>query len=171
VGSLQELEPFAPHREVFRPSTAAKSLFPAALPSLLRHQRPFAAAAPAAEPRPADVNGADDDGGLSVTPAAIERLRSLGAHSDGGPVLRLAVDGGGCSGFQYEFTLDEAPPKENDRVFSSGGVRVVCDDLSLEFLRGATVDFESDLMRSAFVVLGNPNADSSCGCGSSFAVK
>lgn len=66
--------------------------------------------------------------------------------------LRLMVEGGGCSGFQYEFTLEEQGPKKGDQVYQVGGTTVLCDDVSMEFLKGATVDFESDLMRSAFVV-------------------
>ena len=66
--------------------------------------------------------------------------------------LRLTVEGGGCSGFQYEFTLEEEGPKKGDQVYQVGEATVLCDDVSMEFLKGATVDFESDLMRSAFVV-------------------
>jgi len=62
------------------------------------------------------------------------------------------VEGGGCSGFQYEFLLEEEGPGLGDHVFSVHGATVICDDVSLEFLKGSVVDFESDLMRSAFVV-------------------
>ena len=62
------------------------------------------------------------------------------------------MEGGGCSGFQYEFALEEEGPKKGDQVFAVGGATVLCDDVSLQFLNGATIDFESDLMRSAFVV-------------------
>lgn len=118
---------------------------------------------------------ADESGGggdLQLTEAAVARLKQLRAESGGAAVLlRLVVDGGGCSGFQYQFSLEDQPPGEGDRLFSKDGVAVVSDDVSLEFLKGATVDFESDLMRSAFVVHDNPNAAASCGCGSSFAAK
>jgi iron-sulfur cluster assembly accessory protein len=66
--------------------------------------------------------------------------------------LRLTVEGGGCSGFQYEFTLEEEGAKKGDQVYQVHGTTVLCDDVSMEFLKGATVDFESDLMRSAFLV-------------------
>ena len=109
---------------------------------------------------------------LQLSEAAVARLRQLEAQSTGAPpLLRVLVEGGGCSGFQYQFSLDETGPGEGDRVFTRDGVAVVCDEVSLEFLRGATVDYESDLMRSAFVVQENPNAAASCGCGSSFAAK
>ena len=108
---------------------------------------------------------------LQISNAAVERLKEL-TQQHKGATLRLTIEGGGCSGFQYEFKLDEtATIKEGDRVFTKDGVSVVCDDLSLEFLKGATVDYESDLMRSAFVIQDNPNAATSCGCGSSFQAK
>ncbi|KAL4516997.1 hypothetical protein Ndes2526B_g00601 [Nannochloris sp. 'desiccata'] len=110
--------------------------------------------------------------GLTISEAAVARLQELQKDAGSRPVfLRLMVEGGGCSGFQYEFTLEEQGPKKGDQVYQVGGTTVLCDDVSMEFLKGATVDFESDLMRSAFVVHDNPNADSSCGCGSSFAAK
>ena len=92
--------------------------------------------------------------GLAISEAAITRLKQLQQTSPGGtPIfLRLTVEGGGCSGFQYEFSVEESGPTKGDQVFQSDGVSVICDDVSMEFLQGATVDYESDLMRSAFVV-------------------
>ena len=91
---------------------------------------------------------------MRISDAAAARLKQLQGQAGGRAVfLRLAVEGGGCSGFQYEFSLDEDGPKDGDRLFAAGeGATVLCDDVSLAFLEGATVDFESDLMRSAFVV-------------------
>ena len=83
-------------------------------------------------------------------------------------MLRLAVTGGGCSGFQYNFSMDDAL-QDDDRVFERDGSRLVVDETSLELLAGAEIDFVEDLMGSYFQVK-NPNASSSCGCGSSFAV-
>lgn len=77
----------------------------------------------------------------------------------------------GCSGFQYNFELEEEAPGEDDVVFEKGGAKLVVDEASLEFVRGATIDFEQDMMRSAFAVVNNPNSESACGCGSSFAMK
>ena len=91
--------------------------------------------------------------GLSISEAAVSRLKQLQQSSGTRPLfLRLTVEGGGCSGFQYEFALEEEGPKKGDQVFAVGGATVLCDDVSLQFLNGATIDFESDLMRSAFVV-------------------
>jgi len=83
----------------------------------------------------------------------------------------LAVEGGGCSGFQYTFTMDEEPLNEDDRVFERDGAQVVVDEGALELVKGATLDFVEDMMRSAFSVVNNPQSESACGCGSSFAIK
>ncbi|KAG2429875.1 hypothetical protein HXX76_010655 [Chlamydomonas incerta] len=109
--------------------------------------------------------------GLVIHPSAAARLRELQAEKPGEPlVLRIEVEGGGCSGFQYKFKLDGAV-QEGDVVYETDGGRVVCDTISLEFLRGATLEFEDTLMRAAFSISKNPNAEASCGCGSSFAAK
>ncbi len=83
-------------------------------------------------------------------------------------MLRVAVSGGGCSGFQYGFSFDDTV-NADDRTFERDGVKAVVDEASLELLNGAQVDFVEDLGGSAFKIT-NPNATSSCGCGSSFAV-
>ncbi|PNW81285.1 hypothetical protein CHLRE_07g349600v5 [Chlamydomonas reinhardtii] len=109
--------------------------------------------------------------GLVIHPSAAARLRELQAEKPGEPlVLRIEVEGGGCSGFQYKFKLDGAV-QEGDVVYETEGGRVACDTISLEFLRGATLEFEDTLMRAAFTISKNPNAEASCGCGSSFAAK
>jgi iron-sulfur cluster insertion protein len=82
--------------------------------------------------------------------------------------LRIAVSGGGCSGFQYGFTFDDQR-NEDDFVFERDGVSVVVDEVSLDLLNGAEVDFVEDLMGAAFQIR-NPNAASSCGCGNSFSI-
>jgi iron-sulfur cluster assembly accessory protein len=102
----------------------------------------------------------------SVTPRAFERLSEIGAAGDG-KALRVAVDGGGCSGFQYEIALDE--PKEDDLVLEGGGQKVVVDAISLPFLANAVIDFSEELIGARFVIV-NPNATSSCGCGTSFSM-
>ncbi|GMF13319.1 unnamed protein product [Phytophthora lilii] len=88
-------------------------------------------------------------------------------------MLRVAVEGGGCSGFKYviEFEKDATPDAEEDVVFEQHGGKVVVDKESLELIRGSTVDFEQELIRSAFAVVNNPNAVSGCGCGTSFDLK
>jgi len=106
---------------------------------------------------------------VSLSAAAARRIAALIA-AEGNPalMLRLAVSGGGCSGFQYGFSFDDAR-NEDDRVFERDGVKLVVDETSLDLLVGAEVDFVEDLVGSAFQVR-NPNASSSCGCGSSFSV-
>ncbi|EFN54550.1 hypothetical protein CHLNCDRAFT_135340 [Chlorella variabilis] len=128
-----------------------------------------------AAPAEASTNSSTGSDGLALSDSAVERLKELQAESSGPVALRVTVEGGGCSGFQYEFAIEEGAAAQQlaptDRLFERDGVRLVCDDISLEFLKGAVVDFESDLMRSAFVIHNNPNAASSCGCGSSFVAK
>ena len=106
---------------------------------------------------------------VSLSAAAARRIAALIA-AEGNPalMLRLAVSGGGCSGFQYGFSFDDAR-NEDDRVFERDGVKLVVDETSLDLLGGAEVDFVEDLVGSSFQVR-NPNASSSCGCGSSFSV-
>ena len=87
---------------------------------------------------------------------------SSGAAAQG-KALRVAVEGGGCSGFQYEITLDE--PRDDDLVLKGEGETVVVDTVSLPFLAGATIDFTDELIGARFAI-DNPNATSSCGCGS-----
>jgi len=101
-----------------------------------------------------------------VTPRAFERLAEIGAAAKG-QALRVAVEGGGCSGFQYEIDLDT--PRTDDLVLESGGEKVLIDDVSLPFLTGATIDFSEELIGARFVI-DNPNATSSCGCGTSFSM-
>ena len=101
-----------------------------------------------------------------VTPRAFERLAEIGAAAQG-KALRVAVEGGGCSGFQYEIDLDE--PKEDDLVLAGQGETVVIDSVSLPFLADATIDFTEELIGARFVI-NNPNATSSCGCGTSFSM-
>ncbi|TMV06586.1 iron-sulfur cluster assembly accessory protein [Ruegeria sediminis] len=101
-----------------------------------------------------------------VTERAFARLAEIGA-ADQGRALRVAVEGGGCSGFQYEIALDE--PKDDDLVLEGQGQKVVVDSVSLPFLENATIDFTEELIGARFVI-ENPNATSSCGCGTSFSI-
>ncbi len=99
-----------------------------------------------------------------VTERAFERLAEIEAAPK---ALRVAVEGGGCSGFQYEITLDE--PGADDLVLEGLGQKVVVDSVSLPFLENATIDFSDELIGARFTV-ENPNASSSCGCGISFSM-
>ncbi|ARE81818.1 putative chaperone involved in Fe-S cluster assembly and activation; hesB-like [Roseovarius sp. EC-HK134] len=101
-----------------------------------------------------------------VTPRAFARLAEIGA-GDQGQALRVAVEGGGCSGFQYEIKLDE--PAQDDLILEGDGQKVVVDSTSLPFLAGATIDFSEELIGARFII-DNPNASSSCGCGTSFSM-
>jgi iron-sulfur cluster assembly accessory protein len=101
-----------------------------------------------------------------VTPRAFQRLAEIGAQAKG-KALRVAVEGGGCSGFQYEIDLDDV--KTDDLILSSNGECVVIDSVSLPFLSSAVIDFSEELIGARFVI-DNPNASSSCGCGVSFSM-
>jgi iron-sulfur cluster insertion protein len=105
---------------------------------------------------------------ISLTENAAKRVASIAERQQKPAVLRLAVDGGGCAGFTYKFEL--APdPESDDEVVETGGVKLVVDPVSLELVKGSAVDFVEDLGGATFRVT-NPNAQSGCGCGSSFSV-
>ncbi len=111
----------------------------------------------------------EKDRSVSLTASAAKRIRELKAQENvPNAFLRLAVSGGGCSGFQYGFSFDETLQPE-DYTFERDGVTLVVDETSLELVKGAEVDFVEDLMGASFQVR-NPNAASSCGCGNSFSV-
>jgi iron-sulfur cluster insertion protein len=106
---------------------------------------------------------------VSLSDSAARRIAHLiAAEGDASLMLRLTVSGGGCSGFQYGFSFDNAV-QTDDHLFERDGVKVVIDDASLDLLSGAEIDFVEDLVGAAFQVK-NPNAKSSCGCGSSFSI-
>ena len=105
---------------------------------------------------------------IQLTESAARRVAWIAERQGKAPILRLAVDGGGCAGFTYKFELAEAP-EEGDSVAETDGVRLVVDPVSLDLVRGSAVDFVEDLGGAAFKVT-NPNAASGCGCGSSFSV-
>ena len=102
-----------------------------------------------------------------VTDRAFGRLAEINADSDAPKALRIAVEGGGCSGFQYEIKLDS--PEADDLVLEGAGQMVVIDTVSLPFLSNAVIDFSQELIGARFVI-ENPNATSSCGCGTSFSM-
>jgi iron-sulfur cluster assembly accessory protein len=110
------------------------------------------------------VSGAD----IILTESAARRVAAIAARKARPAILRLAVDGGGCAGFTYSFELAEAP-EEGDSIAETDGVKLVVDPASLELVRGSAVDFVEDLGGASFRVT-NPNAQSGCGCGSSFSV-
>ena len=106
---------------------------------------------------------------LTLPPRVTDRAFAGRPGSEAAPrALRIAVEGGGCSGFQYEITLDAAAA-EDDLVLEKDGQRVLIDPVSLPFLADAEIDFSDELIGAKFVVK-NPNATSSCGCGTSFSM-
>jgi iron-sulfur cluster assembly accessory protein len=102
-----------------------------------------------------------------VTDRAFERLAEIAASAGEPRHLRVAVEGGGCSGFQYDLSFDT--PAGDDLVLEKDGLKVLVDPVSLPFLSDATIDFSDALIGAKFVV-ENPNARSSCGCGTSFSI-
>ena len=105
---------------------------------------------------------------VTISDRAARRIAQILKAEARPTALRLAVTGGGCSGFQYNFALDDSPLEE-DLVVEKDGARVLIDPVSLDFLAGAEIDFTDDLIGQAFKV-NNPNATASCGCGTSFTV-
>ena len=116
-----------------------------------------------------DLETMPAEAGVNVTPSAARRIAEI-IKEDGNPamMLRIAVQGGGCSGFQYSFTLDDTRG-EDDQAIERDGVTVLVDSTSLGLMAGAEVDFVEEMIGASFQIR-NPNATSSCGCGSSFSV-
>jgi iron-sulfur cluster assembly accessory protein len=105
---------------------------------------------------------------IGLTPSAAARIAAIATKQGKPAILRLSVEGGGCSGFQYKFELAEAG-EADDAIAETDGVRLLVDPVSLDLVRGASVDFVESLGGAAFRVT-NPNAASGCGCGTSFSV-
>ena len=108
----------------------------------------------------------DSNTAVEISPSAAKRVSQLMSESDIG--LRVFVEGGGCSGFQYGFQL-ETEKQHDDFVIEKNGITLFVDSLSIQYLMGAKVDYLDDLMGARFFVQ-NPNASTTCGCGSSFAI-
>lgn len=106
---------------------------------------------------------------ITLTDSLVKRIKFL-QEQDKNPdlKLRVMVDGGGCQGFEYKFSLD-AEAKPEDELFEKDGIGVLIDEVSLPFMRGAVIDYADDLV-GAYFKIENPNAKSSCGCGTSFSV-
>uniref|UniRef100_UPI00398E6711 iron-sulfur cluster assembly 2 homolog, mitochondrial-like isoform X2 n=1 Tax=Pristiophorus japonicus TaxID=55135 RepID=UPI00398E6711 len=111
-------------------------------------------------------SGASQDT-VSISDSCVQRLQKILEKDE---FLRVQVEGGGCSGFQYKFILDKTI-EPDDRVFEQDGVCIVVDSDSLVYLKGGTVDYSEELIRSSFHVIHNPQAEHGCSCGSSFSIK
>jgi iron-sulfur cluster insertion protein len=106
---------------------------------------------------------------MNILPGAVTKLQELVAEENNPNIkLRVFVQGGGCSGFSYGFTLDESKA-EDDFEFAQGSISVLVDSMSMQYLADAVIEYRDDAMGSSFVI-NNPQAQSTCGCGSSFSI-
>jgi iron-sulfur cluster assembly accessory protein len=120
------------------------------------------------EPTRTDATATDAaNAGVIVTERAARRIGEI-LQSDPGAMLRVSVEGGGCSGFQYRFDVDRAKT-DDDVTIARDGVTVLIDSVSLQFLAGSQIDFVDDLIGASFKI-NNPQAKTSCGCGTSFSL-
>ena len=110
----------------------------------------------------------DDNLKLNIDTSAVSRLKTILENNQ---FLRVFVEGGGCSGFQYKFELDTDIDPSEDMIFESDNVKLVADIESVKILNGATVEYHTDLMRAGFRVVDIPQAEKGCSCGVSFSVK
>jgi iron-sulfur cluster insertion protein len=106
---------------------------------------------------------------ITITPAAAKRIKNIIDAEDPSLKLRVFVEGGGCTGFKYGFSMEEQPPAEDDFTFEKDGVGVVIDSVSMQYMSEAEIDYIESMMGSNFTIR-NPNVKATCGCGSSFAV-
>jgi iron-sulfur cluster assembly accessory protein len=109
-----------------------------------------------------------NEANISVTNRAANRIREIMAQEAGQNALRVSVQGGGCSGFRYDFEA-VATPNEDDLIIENEGARVVIDPVSVPYMAGSQIDFVDDLIGASFKII-NPNATASCGCGTSFSL-
>lgn len=105
---------------------------------------------------------------ITLTQTAADRIKAILAKQSDATMLRVSVDGGGCSGFSYKFDFETAA-NADDLIVERDGAKVAIDEMSLEFLDGSEIDFSTDLIGAAFKI-NNPNATASCGCGTSFSI-
>jgi iron-sulfur cluster insertion protein len=106
---------------------------------------------------------------ITITTSAAKKIKTIIDAEDPSLKLRVFVEGGGCTGFQYGFSIEEHPPAEDDFTFDKDGISVVIDSISMQYMTEAEIDYTESLMGSNFTIR-NPNVKATCGCGSSFAV-
>lgn len=117
----------------------------------------------------ASVENSSNKPSLILSETCKKRLSVLSAQEDN-KFLRIIVDGGGCSGFQYKFELDNKI-NDDDVIFGENNCKIVIDKVSLDYCAGSTIDYHTELIKSGFRVIGNPKAEQGCSCGASFALK
>jgi iron-sulfur cluster assembly protein len=105
---------------------------------------------------------------ITMSESAARQINAIMAKQDQARMLRVAVDGGGCSGFSYRFEFADTQ-NEDDLLVERDGAKIVIDEMSLEFLEGSEIDYSRELIGAAFKV-NNPNATANCGCGTSFSI-
>ena len=143
-------------------------------PSLKQYSDSNQPASTSTESIPLDTNAEEL---LTITPSCVKQVHALLKRRNKSPdemFLRVFVDAGGCSGFTYKFELDDEFFEDEDKVFQpadSNGARVVVDEASLKLIQGSKIDYVQEMIKSSFIVANNPQSESACGCGSSFAVK
>jgi len=137
------------------------------LPILTSLMRLYSSSRITTNAKPADINET-----VIVTKSCANRIKQLQNSAKNDQLfLRLLVEGGGCSGFKYVFKMESNNINDDDKIFIRDDSKVVIDEGSYELVKGATVDFQQELIRSAFAIVNNPQSESACGCGSSFAIK
>jgi len=107
-------------------------------------------------------------GSITISARAAKRISQILAKQEASKMLRISVSGGGCSGFQYGFDLENSH-KDDDLVFEKDGIKVIVDTVSIMYMDGSEVDFVDDLIGASFQIK-NPNATAACGCGTSFSL-
>jgi iron-sulfur cluster insertion protein len=106
---------------------------------------------------------------INISDSAVKKIKSIIDEEDPSLKLRVYVQGGGCSGFQYGFSIEELPPHDDDFTFEKNGVGVIIDSISMQYMNEAEIDYKEDLMGASFTIK-NPNVTATCGCGSSFTI-
>jgi iron-sulfur cluster assembly accessory protein len=110
-----------------------------------------------------------DQPSVTLSDSAVRRIAKILSAEPAGTSLRVSVEGGGCSGFQYRYDLVRDPPADDDILLARDGAKVLIDAISLEYMAGSEIDFVDDLMGQSFQIK-NPLAVAGCGCGTSFSI-
>ena len=106
---------------------------------------------------------------INISDSAVKKIKAIIHEENPDLKLRVFVQGGGCFGFQYGFTLEELPAADDDFTFERDGVGVIIDSMSMQYMNEAEIDYKEDMMGASFTIK-NPNVKATCGCGSSFTV-